>query len=178
MQIALFENAGVLPEGILRVRRVILSSKAGEWCRIPYPGHPKGCPNYGQRPSCPPHAPHIFDVVDSSKGLYLAYSTFDLEKHILRMRQSHPGWTGLQTHCVLYWQGVSRKEMRRKALAAKRLTGANMVVECPEGMGVNVYATCRKAGLVLEKIHCLKVCHHVAIVGHSKMKEGKEGAYG
>jgi hypothetical protein len=33
--------------------------EAGKLCRLPYPNHPKGCPNYGKRALCPPKAPAL-----------------------------------------------------------------------------------------------------------------------
>ena len=48
---------------------VIVNRRAmGEWCQMPYPGHPKGCPNYDTgRPECPPNAPFVWDWIDKDK---------------------------------------------------------------------------------------------------------------
>ncbi len=43
--------------------------------------------------------------------------------------------------------------------------GLNTITTCPEGMGVNVYATARAHGLILEKIRDLKMCRHIALIG-------------
>ncbi|KKK81159.1 hypothetical protein LCGC14_2816310, partial [marine sediment metagenome] len=26
---------------------LIIDHRAREWCKLPYPNHPRGCPNYG-----------------------------------------------------------------------------------------------------------------------------------
>ena len=31
-------------------------------CYQPYPGHPKRCPNYGVKASCPPRRPYFPDL--------------------------------------------------------------------------------------------------------------------
>ena len=158
-----------LPKGIREIKRIILSEKTGDWCQIPYPGHPKGCPNYNYYKTadrCPPRAPHITTVMYFKQPIYIVYSEFDLESDIERRKKNWPTATEKQLRCVLYWQETSRKQMRDRVKIAKYMTGANVSTSCPEGMGVNVYATCLKNGLKLEKIRHLKICHHVALVGY------------
>ena len=155
---------------LYRIRQVkrIVCGDTGAWCQLPYRNHPKGCPNYGKRNTCPPDAPHISEVLDLEKPIYIAFSDFDLFSHMKRMSQKHPKWSVYQCRNVLYWQGTSKAEMRRRARIAKTIMGADTIIECAEGMGVNVYATCRHVGLKLEKIKNLKMCHHVALVGWGK----------
>lgn len=152
---------------IYSIKRLILNSKVGKWCQLPYPGHPKGCPKYGdiKHEHCPPHASTVKEYFDLSKPLYLVHSDFDLEADIERRRKMTPGQTERQYRCVLYWQGSSRKQMKERARAAMRTLGLNAYTACPEGMGVNVYATARIAGLRLERIRDLSICRHVALIG-------------
>ena len=154
-----------LPSGIIECNTLILSEKVGQWCRLPYPNHPKGCPKYCKGPTCPPAAPHISTVVDMKKPIYFAFGDFDLAEHMAKMKLKYPDWSELQCRCVLYWQAKSRNLMRYKAKLAKYLTGANISIECPEGIGVYVYATARKNGLKREKIKNSRTCHHVALIG-------------
>ena len=149
---------------IIKLNRLIVTGQAGEWCQIPYEGHPKGCPKYGEDKWCPPNAPKIKDYFNLSKPLYFAHSEFDLEADIARRKKMTPGQTERQYRCVLYWQGSSRKQMRERARAAMWTLGVNEIIECPEGMGVNVYATAKIHGLKLERIRDLKICRHVAYV--------------
>ncbi len=157
-----------LPYGIIEVPRVVCSEDIGKWCQLPYPNHPKGCPNYGRK-GCPPGTPSITKVMDLKKSVYIAFSEFDLDAHAQRMKELHPKWTRKQCRCVLYWQETSRKQMRGRAEKAKGFTGADLVLagpkNCPEAYGVNVYATCSRVGLRLEKIRGLKICRHVALIG-------------
>jgi len=63
------------PMLIVPSRLCLDARAAGEWCRIPYPGHPKGCPNCDSvRVTCPPNAPKVSDVYDLSKPVYFVCS--------------------------------------------------------------------------------------------------------
>ena len=152
---------------IIKLERLVVSSQAGKWCRIPYHGHPKGCPNYGniKHEHCPPHAPNVKEYFDLSKSLYFVHSDFDLEADIQRRKNLNPGQTERQYRCVLYWQGSSRKQLNERVKEAGWMLNTNAISSCPEGMGVNVYATARLFGLYLERIRNLKICRHVALIG-------------
>lgn len=146
------------------VEKLITSSRTGEWCRLSYPGHSKGCPNYG-REGCPPKASPINEVLDLSRKVYIVYSEFNVEEHSRRMEAKHPTWSERQCRCVLYWQGMARKRLREEV--SKVAGEDHIVLYCPEAHGVNVYATCKLAGITLEKIRSLKVSRHVALIGYS-----------
>lgn len=45
---------------------LVIDMHARDWCLIPYLGHKNGCPNYGQKKTCPPFAPMIESFVDLS----------------------------------------------------------------------------------------------------------------
>jgi len=112
--------------------------------------------------------PFILDVLDTNKPTYIAFSTFDLAAHVAKMKDRHPDWTDRQLKNVLYWQPASRKLLREKIKLAQDMTECDLVITCPEAMGVNVYMTCRVSGLILEPIKYLNTCHHVALVGFKK----------
>ena len=152
---------------IYPVRRLVISKKVGEWCRIPYPGHLKGCPNYGKAERCPPQAPSVGDYFDLSHQLYLVHSLFSLSRHQDRMKALHPLWTDRQCRCVLYWQPKSRKTLKERVASALHQLALNASTMVPEAMGVNVYATAYLSGLVLERIRDLRVCRHVALIGRA-----------
>jgi len=152
-------------EFIYPVRHLVTNEKTGEWCKIPYPGHAKGCPNYGKADRCPPKAPAVSKYFDLSKPLFLVHSDFDLEDHQSKMKANHPEWSDRQCRCVLYWQRTSRKQLKERIAIALRMHGLNAATMIPEAMGVNVYATARASGLILEPIRTLKKCRHVALVG-------------
>lgn len=156
-----------LPFGIIEALRIITSRKTGEWCQIPYPGHLKGCPNYGRK-GCPPDASFITDVMDLRRPVYIAFSEFNLSAHMGKMKYIHPNWTERQLRNVLYWQGTSRKQMRQRAKIAQFYGGGDVVLTCPEAHGVNVYATCFYSGLKIQKIKYLTTCRHIALIGFKK----------
>ena len=154
---------------IYRVQRLVTSPQTGKWCGLRYPNHKHGCPKYGNDAKCPPQAPQVRDVFDIQKPLYLVHSEFDFAAHVLRMRAKFPAWSDLQCRCVLYWQSRSRKQLGERILMAHHRLGTSIDTTCPEGMGVNVYATARLSGLKLERIRSLSTCRHVALLG---WKEG------
>jgi len=153
-------------EYLYRVKRLVISDQAGAWCRIPYPGHKHGCPKYGDDGgACPPLAVPVDEVLNLDAPMYLVHSEFDPLCHVDAWKRDHPKATDRQARCVLYWQFKSRKQMRQRSAIAAGSTGANVILHCPEGRGVNVYATARIAGLHLERIRELKTCRHVALLG-------------
>ena len=153
-----------LPSWIYPVKRLVTSEKVGQWCLLPYIDHPGGCPNYGIAAKCPPHAPAVGKFFDLSKPLWLVHSEFNLAIHIAKMEKKHPEWTLRQCKCVLYWQSISRKQLKERVQAALFL-GANRSTLIPEAIGVNVFVTARIAGLQLEPIKRLSICRHVAMIG-------------
>jgi len=156
-----------LPYGIIEVDRVYHNRKTGQWCKIPYPNHPKGCPKYGED-DCPPNTPFITEVLDLRRPTYIAFSEFNLHAHVETMRSKYPLWSERQLRNVLYWQNTSRKQMRQRARIARFIRGADIIIECPEGMGVNVYVTCYKSGMPLQRIRNLTLCRHIALIGFRK----------
>ena len=103
-------------------------------CRLPYPGHPKGCPNAGKRVSCPPEAPML------SPGRYLLVAVqFDLAAWAARMKEKHPAWSDRQARCCLYWQGQVRRELREYVWHIGPYRSADSPVEyIPEAGGANI----------------------------------------
>jgi len=153
----------------VRKENLVFSDDTGKWCRIPYYNHPTGCPNYN-RVGCPPKAALLKDLLDYDWPVYLIHSNFPLLAHMRKMRNLHPDWSIHMQRNVLYWQGTSRKQLRERV---KRFIDIlqdkpTMISYCPEGRGLNVYATAQKVGLYLERIRHLKTCKHVAIVGTFK----------
>lgn len=157
----------ILPAWVLPIEKPILSHRTGDWCRLPYPNHPRGCPNYDKVPRCPPEARWLLEVVDVTRPLFIVYSEFNLLNHVSRMKKKHPGWSERQLRNVLYWQATSRKQLKERVKLAMIYTFTTLVFYCPEAHGLNVYATCRKNGLNLEKIRRLGICRHVALLGFS-----------
>lgn len=138
---------------------------AHKWCRIPYPLHPKGCHNFNHLDRCPPKCQYVTEVLDLTKPIYLTHSEFNLEEHMNNLKVKHPDWSDRQLRCVLYWQRKSVNQMSQRAEIVANKTRSDFISITPEALGINVYATAKKAGLKLEPIKTLKMCKHVAVVG-------------
>ena len=153
---------------IIPVKRLVHNPVVRDWCRLPYPRHPKGCPNYGQKDYCPPKCPYITDVLNLKKPIYMVVSEFNLEQHMKNMKKKHPNWSEAQLRNVLYWQGTSKKILKERTVIAQRLIKTNIICYLPEAYGVNVYATAFHSGLKLEKIKNIKINRHISIIGFGK----------
>jgi hypothetical protein len=141
------------------VQTIVVDPKVRSLCARPYPGHPKGCPNVGQRDTCPPRARLLQELLDLDRPVYAVWSSFDLGVHIERMRLAHPVWSDRQLVNCLYWQAGARKVLRGEIdaflrehpeLARPGLTVSGCVLTCPEACGVNVTATMATLGVELQ----------------------------
>src|SRR3989344_5459104 len=89
------------------LKEIVTTDCANEWCRLPYPNHKKGCPNYNKK-DCPPKAAFFKNIIKSPFKLVAV--NFNLEEHAKRMKEKHHDWSDKQARCVLYWQkGVDKK---------------------------------------------------------------------
>ncbi len=119
-------------------------------CTRPYPGHPRGCPNFDRQDRCPGRAPLVERVLNLHREVWAIWNEFDLASHVERMRQVHATWSERQLCCCLYWQGTARKQLRATVERFQRVHGPLDVLETPEAAGVNVTATMFQADIVLE----------------------------
>lgn len=130
---------------------LVIDYSVRDLCKTPYPNHPKGCPNYGKRDTCPPKMKKIEDLFDISDGIWLVWVEFDFASHVNRMAQLHPNWSQRQKECCLYWQGGVNKKLREESKrilqeVSKKYTPVYKqprlkISYCPEAMGINVTAT-------------------------------------
>lgn len=126
-----------------------INYKAREWCLLPYPNHPNGCPNYGRKWYCPPNAPLIDTWLGSYKEAKLICIEFNLKEHMEEMLRRHPHWSSRQARCLLYWQPRVNRDLEGATwyFAPNRLDG---ITYCPEAMGLNVIATAQAVGLPIK----------------------------
>lgn len=118
-------------------------------CTRPYPGHPKGCPNFNHKEGCPPQGKLYDEVYDLAKPIYAIFNWFDLKAHKERMNVIHPDWSERQISCCLYWQPTARKMLQEQideVFGVNDLTGYR-VEKCPEAMGINVIKTMQQVGI-------------------------------
>ena len=150
---------------ISKLRDVVINHRARAWCRLPYPGHPKGCPNFGKTEECPPKAP-LFKAIIKPPFILVAVR-FNLEEHVRKMEEKHPNWSEKQAKCLLYWQKKVNKRLKKICEAIASKIPNAIVLYRPEGNGVHVFETCKKIGLILKK-NPKKFVWKVAIVGIKK----------
>ena len=116
-------------------------------CAAPYPNHKHGCPNYGKKDGCPPNIPYFPDVYDT-EGVHLIAQDIQFGEYLRLFKIKHPTWTDRQLRNPLYWQTYFRARFR--ASVEHRKPDGYDVLYTPEAMGVDVTATCKKAGINLE----------------------------
>lgn len=133
---------------MIRLPTIFYDKKArdGTWCRLPYPGHPKGCPNF---PKCPAKHPDIQKL----KGFYwyAVIEKFNLQDHAKKMAAAHPKWTERQCRNLLYWQGGVRKRLTEKAIRAADPFYEDVILKIPEASGVNVFETMAHVGIQIQR---------------------------
>jgi hypothetical protein len=131
--------------------KLVLQEQTRNWCKFPYPGHPKGCPNYGKKKGCPPMVPLVSTLFDLKKPHWLAVVSFDLAGHMEAMASKHPGWSERQQRCCLYWQGKVRKQLRILCENWLKQHHEYRHTSCPEAMGVNIFRTAHLCGIKMRK---------------------------
>jgi len=142
----------------------VIDNNVRQLCRHAYLGHPRGCPNFDRRSTCPPQAQLLCDII--VPPMFVVWNVFPFGAHVATLRKRHPKWTRRQLECCLYWQPKARLQLRR--IVAEFLSehehGLKTVVWCPEACGVNVTATMAQLSEHLEWPPVTKT-HQVAIAG-------------
>ncbi len=119
-------------------------------CLDPYHAHPKGCPNWNYKTGCPPHVPYFPDVYCTD--VYIAAIRFNFGQYLSEKREKHPDWTDRALRNPRHWQAHVRSDfhhfLEEELPNHPEIMGD--VLLSPEAMGVNLFATCQKAGIFLE----------------------------
>ncbi len=147
--------------------KLFVDYKAREWCKLPYPDHPQGCPNFNVRENCPPKVQLIENYMDFSKPHYFAIVTFNLQNHIQNMLALHPKWSDRQSRCCLYWQNGVRNQLEDLCRLFKFEHPEVQYTLCPEAMGVNVIRTLKSNGIHVEVKPKISV-RKVALISYAK----------
>ena len=171
----LFDFINQKDEPLLQVTPVIDYSMRG-MCVRPYRGHKKGCPKFNDprhSDTCPPGAPLFDKYFDLSFPVFAVVNVFNLEAHMAELathsRKDGKAWTDEQLRCVLYWQKGKNGRIRLKnlvdrALLRKECRGYEGIL-CPEGFGVNVTETMKRAGVILEwPVSSIRIIRQVAFL--------------
>jgi len=123
-------------------------ARDGTWCRLPYPDHPKGCPNY---PHCIAKHDDIMNSKYTGYHWYAVVEEFDLLAYSKAMRAKHPDWSDRQCKNLLYWQGNVMKRLKAKAEHYMRQLSGDVLLSMPEAHGVQVYETMERVGVIIRK---------------------------
>jgi len=149
---------------VVPLSKVVIDLRMRGMCRLAYPNHRRGCPNFGKKLQCPPDCPMFTENIDITKPMFAIVNEFDLGAHVERLRAKYPAWTLRQLQCCLYWQPKARKALRAEIAKFRKDHPQLFVDECPEAGGVNVTETLRNAGIELEWPP-MKIARQVAIAG-------------
>ena len=130
----------------------VVDESVRKLCVRPYPGHPRGCPNFFSKPGCPPDCQLITNVLDFSSAIWVVWNRYDFGEHVERMRKLHSHWSDAQLRCCLYWQPKARQmlECEIEMFSHKHPLPGLVIARCPEGAGVNITATMKQIGIELE----------------------------
>jgi len=149
---------------IISLEEVVVDERArdGTWCSLPYPGHPEGCPNF---PECIQERPHI----DEYEGYewFGVVRRYDLDAHAEEMRTLHPDWPESELRNDQEWQDELVSELRKEAEAFANLSKGDVILERPEGHGVDMWATMAGNGIKLET-NSPGIIHKIVIVGKKR----------
>jgi hypothetical protein len=146
---------------IISIKDIVVDERArdGTWCRLPYPGHPDGCPNY---PECVQERLHI----DEYKGYewYGVVERFDLKAHVEMMKEAHPDWTESQCREDQGWRDEIAARLMEEAEEFVDPSYNDVILERPEGYGVDMWATMARNGIKLETNEP-DIIHKIVLVG-------------
>ena len=154
------------------VRPIFLTELPGNLCRLEYPNHPNGCPNYGRKGGCPPNAQPLKRLIKFSP-IYVIWNVFLFGRHVQKMKYKHPEWSERQARCCLYWQGAARKQLRIEVGNFLLAHSDMYIIRCPEASGVNVTATMASIAKFLEWPP-REIAYQVVLAGKRKENCWKE----
>lgn len=147
---------------------LVINRKTRGWCKLPYPGHLHGCPNFNKKSTCPPKIPFITNVFNLEKSHWFSIVSFDLKSHKEKMKKKHPDWSERQCACCLYWQGTVRKQL--KEVSEAFLKDDLIYSDCPEAMGINVFETMEKFSIKLER-NPQEIVYKIALIGYPQKEK-------
>lgn len=149
---------------IIPLSKVAIESKVQDWCKLPYPDHPKGCPNYG-KVNCPPTTKLLNEF--ASPPYTLLAVRFDFESYLKTMKEKHPNWSERQLRNLLFWQGAVDKQLKDFSEEQQRKIPNSRIIYKPEAYGVNLFVTCMLAGIRLER-NPKKYVWKISLLGNYK----------
>jgi len=151
--------------------KLFITDKTKDWCKLPYPNHPKGCPNYNNSEQCPPKVKMINEYFDLDRPHWFIINKFDILSFSNRMKEKHPNWSDKKSRCCLYWQNSVRKKLKGLCEQMKEINPEMEYTLIPEAMGVNVIKTAKRIGIPIKvrpKNYIIKIAFIGYPSGHNK----------
>lgn len=162
----------------------IMDESVRDLCKRPYGwnpktrrySHPKGCPNWGRRDTCPPKAVLLPEFFDMTKPILAVWVAYDLASHRKKAKAKHPDWSNRQCGNSRHWQNGVLARLRREVkynLERSPLFGNSknlIATDRPEAMGVNVTETMKNVGVILEWPP-VNIVRKIAFIGTPQQSE-------
>lgn len=149
----------------------VIDHKVRGLCRHPYSGQPEGCPNFNRLERCPPKAPLFEEYFDLTQPVYAIWYEYDLAARAAELKAAHPDWSDKQCRCSRYWQSTARAELKIEIghfLCEHPEYKSDLdLMMTPEAMGVNVFETMARIGVILDR-HPVNRVYKVALAGIPK----------
>lgn len=169
---------------------IIFTRKTWGWCRMPYQDHPRGCPNFGKNPNCPPNSKYMEDIKLNFSYFYLIYADFDFRKYKddrkdklvqkYKEKLQNGEWNELEYQKkistltersignLLYWQKPVKNLLKKKVseIENKKFhilgcgSGFWDNIYSMESAGIDVYSTLRNNSIFFEE----NPINHVVLV--------------
>ena len=133
-----------------------------DYCTLPYPGHPEGCPNYGKRKECPPSAPLVEDFIDLSKPHYFVVYTLDYA--------DTESMDGKLQACWSYWHRNMKSILCETIGKFQSDHPGTVFTLHPSAVGVDVLETAKNVGIPLE-ISPQGTVYRIALLGYPVDRE-------
>lgn len=155
---------GLVDIEVHRIDELVINKDAREWCKLPYPGHENGCPEYGEKEWCPDNVPEIEEFIDLKREKWLVVARFDIDRFEGRTEERHRDKSRYK-RCDLWKESV---ESKIEKFIERFVSGETDLVStlAPEAMGVQVFATARKLGIPIKK-EPEDYVYRIALVGHA-----------
>lgn len=131
----------------LKIDKSTISFKEniGEWCKLPYPDHPNGCPNYGKNLYCPPDNPFYKEEVLKYSIHILFYTHFNINAYKSELSIKNKDWSDRKLSCCLYWQKSLKNKLFQKVLPYYD-KNVDLLLGCGSGFG-NIYYSMESVGI-------------------------------
>lgn len=146
---------------------ICFDDRAREWCKLPYPGHPNGCPNWNKSPNCPPFVAKAQENFDFENRHWFVVVEFNLAAHRAEMAKKHAHWSIRQCNCCLYWQNKIRSKLKKICNDFLLKMPGYTYTLLPEAMGINVFKTARTHGINIKK-NPVDIVYKIALVAKQK----------